>query len=245
VTPTWLPLAATRRPRWSKVLFARVVRSLSAHARQALRPTPARATDPYGTHVPILVGLGRLLRPRHVLELGAGRHSTITFLDRTVFTEIEHIDSYETDAHWRDEVLAAAGCDPRLTVSMIDGPMRRAVEMADLDRYDLVLIDDSVDEANRVASIEAVARYRSPSNVVVIHDFEIHAYRHAARRIPHLFAFTALNPQTGVGWDAVPLDVRQLRRLAAFIARHAHDGEPHSRDLWRALIDAHLELQCV
>src|SRR5216684_7825933 len=100
-----------------------------------LCPVPPRAQDPYGTHVPILVGLGRLLHVRQVLELGAGRHSTLTFLDRNIFPELERMDSYETDEQWRDEVLAVARYDPRLSVTLIDGPMSVAVETIELAAY--------------------------------------------------------------------------------------------------------------
>lgn len=217
---------------------ARVVRSLAFRARRFLAPPAPRAAEPYGTHVPVLIGVARLLPIRRVLELGCGKYSTLTFLDPVAFPHLERLDSFETDPIWRDEILMAAQHDPRLEITIVNGPMAAATASMPFHRYDLVLVDDSADEASRAASITAVAERHAPSNIVVIHDFEMQSYRLAAEAIPRRFAFTAFNPHTGVAWDTAPLAAADLRRLERLMKRYANSVPPHDRARWGALVDA-------
>lgn len=179
-------------------------------------------TDPYATHVPVLVGLARLIPVRRVLELGCGPFSTSTFLDRFAFPHLTSIDSYETAPDWINRVSAIPGVgdDRRLHIHLADGEMARAIRRIDLDGYDLILVDDSTDMASRCRTIREVVRRVGSYTVVAIHDFEIREYRRSARGRQRSFAFTALVPHTGVLSQSV-LSRRHLRLLNRVIRRGA------------------------
>lgn len=205
--------------------------------RRALDSAPPRATNAYATHVPVLVGLARMFKIRSVLEFGSGTYSTLTFLDRRAFPDLERIDSYETDGEWLRRVEADGAADMRLSLRPVTGLMAGVAAIVDINDYDLVLIDDSVDEHSRAATIHEIARRATGRTTVAIHDFEVIGYRRAAEAIPHRFAFTALNPQTGVCWREPAFDVRHLKRLNAVIARHSRQLEPDDRASWLKLYD--------
>src|SRR5579859_3848467 len=81
-----------------------------------LWPCVPRSAKPYTTHLPALLAL-RFLRPiRRVLELGAGEHSTLAFLDRECFPELETLLSFEQDPQWAERVKTLAGSDARLSL---------------------------------------------------------------------------------------------------------------------------------
>src|SRR5271157_4885712 len=82
-----------------------------------------RHETPYATHMPILVGLGFLCRPRKVIEFGSGEFSTALFLDRSVFPSVEEVVSYENDAVWFSQVCSCLGGDARLHMQSISGEM--------------------------------------------------------------------------------------------------------------------------
>jgi predicted O-methyltransferase YrrM len=173
---------------------------------------------------------------RRVLEFGSGSYSTHTFLDRAAFPDLTQIDSFETDPVWLDELKGTADGDPRLRMHLIEGPMASAVPRIALDQYDLIFIDDSTDELSRATTIGEVAARAGRSSVVVIHDFETGSYRKAASRFPRRFAFTALNPNTGVCWSAARLSRFRLRALNGLVRKHARYVVPHDRRTWVDLL---------
>jgi len=208
-----------------------LLRTLVSRVLHRVPPTP-RAASPYSTHLPVLVGLATELPVRNVLEFGAGRFSTLTFLDRSAFPDVERVDSFDTDPAWRDEVLALANHDSRLTITLVDGPMHQAAASLPFEEYDLVLVDDSADEASRTATIGTVARCRSNRNVIVVHDYEMERYRQASSIIPNRFTFHAYNPYTGVCWESAPLSASRLRSMARQLQRYAEQLEPTDRAAW-------------
>ena len=101
-----------------------------------------RAKNDYATHVPILIGLARMREIRNVLEFGCGNYSTLTFLNRTAFPHLAELHSIENDSEWSDTMREAARNDDRWTLQVVDGDVANAVSDLDLERFDLILIDD-------------------------------------------------------------------------------------------------------
>lgn len=156
-----------------------------------------RAKADYATHLPILIGLGRVLKIERVLELGTGRYSTPTFLDRSIFPSLVKLTSVENSPDWGPTIL-----DERLDVNLVIGKMASFVGGMGLESYDLIFVDDSETMEDRTATIRAISDRRPRRPIVVIHDFEIEAYQQAAKFL-HRFIFTAFTPQTGVVWNGV------------------------------------------
>lgn len=59
-----------------------------------------RAANAHATHVPVLVGLARLLNVERVIEYGCGEYSTLTFFNRSAFPRLSKLLSLENDAEW-------------------------------------------------------------------------------------------------------------------------------------------------
>lgn len=214
--------------------------AIAYRLRRVLSRLPPRAPEPYSTHVPILIGLSRQVTIRRVLELGSGRYSTLTFLDRDAFPDVVRVDSLETDRLWLSELRELTSADSRVRMHLVERPMASAVARIELNEYDLIFVDDSTDELSRATTIANVAARAGRCAIVVIHDYEIGSYRRAARGLPHHYAFTALNPNTGVCWSDARLSRSGLRALNRLVKRHVERLAPHDRKTWTALIDAGL-----
>lgn len=200
---------------------------------------PQRAENAYATHLPILIGIAQLVRPRKVLEFGCGLFSTTAFLARTCFPDLEQLDSYETDPEWWERIGKVVANDPRISLRLVEEPMSSAVRHIDFADYDLVFIDDSLSVAERCTTIAEVARHCSPTNVVVLHDYENKMYLNAARSFRNHFRFTALNPNTGIVWNEAPISKSGLRHLNRLIRRHSQHLDPADIQGWmRVLSDS-------
>lgn len=156
----------------------------------------ARATEPYGTHVPVLLALTRLRPIRSVLELGGGNFSTPLFLDRRSFRDLEQLVVVESDAEWLSVVQKHTAGDSRATVTLVPSAAS-AISDLDIRSFDLIFIDDSAAMDDRARTIREVAR-RRPTALVAIHDFEVISYRSAARGLGRPFVARDVTPQTGV-----------------------------------------------
>ena len=200
-------------------------------------PLPQRAANPFATHLPVLLGLGRLFDIRRVLELGAGEYSTMTFLDRDIFPNVGEVRSLETDQVWRDSVATMAGGDERLCITVTGGSMRDAVVELDLSEFDLIFIDDSLNAADRSATIRQVAEMCGDRSLIAIHDFEVPEYRAAASSFVNRFVCTGLNPQTGLVWQRANIDVQTLKRLNEVLKKHADELEPNNLEGWSTVFD--------
>jgi hypothetical protein len=184
----------------------------------------------------LLLAVAQQRKVRRILELGSGTYSTLTFLDRKYFPDVEKVDSFENDAAWAEKVKAAAGDDPRLNLRTISGSICDMVDTVDASTYDLILVDDSVTADERAASLRRVAAQRPSPTMVVVHDFECPEYRLAAKGFLNQVRVTSLNPNIGLLWnDAMPQ--RGWRKYNAWLARHRDRVPPDDRDSWRRLIE--------
>jgi hypothetical protein len=179
---------------------------------------PDRRQQPFMTHLPVLVALGDHLQVKRVLELGCGKYSTLTFLDRDCFPYLEKLDSVENDPAWGGAVRDSAQGDDRLCMRVVAAPVASVLAGLDLDSYDLVFVDDSLTTADRSRTIAGLTNVKRP--VVVIHDYDIPAYRFAASRFLNRFRFTALNPNTGIVWNAAALRRTFLAKVNTIVREH-------------------------
>jgi len=154
-----------------------------------------RARNDYATHIPILIGLSRLRKVRHVLEFGCGHYSTLTFLNASAFPHLERLHSVENDDSWATTIRKSAK-DDRWTLQLVNGEIADSVP--NLESFDLILIDDSKTSVQRAKTIRAVARKQPQRPWIVIHDFEVEEYREAATGFKYRHRFRAYNPEAGV-----------------------------------------------
>jgi hypothetical protein len=166
--------------------------------KSVVNPLPPRAQNAYATHVPVLIGLAAMRRVERVLEFGCGHYSTHTFLQRSVFGDLKALRSVENDPVWAETKRAAVKDDPRCDVTVVNGPMCDAVPAFDLETFDLILVDDSTSAEERAATIRQLAGLHPVHPWIVIHDYEVEAYRRAASGFKQRFAFKAYNPHTGL-----------------------------------------------
>lgn len=208
-----------------------VKRVLRFAAKIILRPSE-RAADPYATHVPVLIGLARVLNVERVIEYGCGHYSTLTFLDRSAFPGLTKLRSLENDAEWFEKIAGQVRGDPRVEMWDVSGSMSSAASVTELGGYDLAFIDDSMNASERAATIREVGAKRPKSTVVVVHDYETVEYQRAAGAFANRFKFDSLNPHTGVLWNEASLTRRELRSLNRLIKRHAVRLQPSDVRGW-------------
>lgn len=141
-------------------------------------------SDPYASHIPVLKALSAQVPMRHVLEFGAGHHSTPFFLS---LPQLQLLVSVETDAAWRQEVASE---DPRHTVT--------ENLFAFLGGFDFVFIDDGKNAEERLVTIRNVLTGRHP--VVAIHDAEVYADQINELSGGRVTVWDDVTPHTAVVW---------------------------------------------
>ncbi len=196
-----------------------------------------RAGVPAATHLPILIGLGRLLPIRSVLEFGAGSFSTLTFLDHGLFPHLERILSFETDPDWKRRVEAQVGGDKRLTLELIDPDVPRIAATCDYGAFDLVFVDNGPFRAETIKEVTAHAR---EWKLAVIHDFENLPYQLAASAAKTRFCFDAYCPHTAVFWNEGRLgkDIRpSLKMMNKAFAQHVKTLEADDARGWSKIVN--------
>jgi predicted O-methyltransferase YrrM len=202
--------------------------------------TPEEAEELFASHLPVLAGLARLIPVRRVLELGAGHYSTPAFLDRSAFGDLETLRSVEDDPVWVEKLSAVVRDDPRVDLVTVTRPMSKAVAGLRVQDYDLVLVDDSKGQEERIETIRNVAANASGSAaLVVIHDYEWEVYQKAAGKFRRRFAFTALVPNTGVVWNKARVELRRLKELNALIEEYSERIKPQNFSEWVRLVNEH------
>src|ERR1051325_6955780 len=195
----------SRMPR----LVLRGVRKVFRPAKKIFFREIERSSNPYATHIPVLVGLSKLLPFSRVAEFGCGQYSTLTFLNRQVFPHLEKLDSFETDSEWLAKMEEQVGRDSRLDLRHVRGEMSKKAETVEVDSYDLVFIDDSTSSEERAETIRMIASKRARLTVVIVHDFEVKLYQQAAGLFNNRFRCTVLNPNTGILWNDAHINQRK------------------------------------
>lgn len=191
----------------------------------------------YASHVPVLLGLARLLTVRRVLELGAGYYSTSVFLNREAFGDLQALHSVEDDPVWAAEMYKALGGDPRAVLLSVPAPVREALSWIWIPYHDFIFVDNSTLIAERAATIRRLSEQCGASTVVVVHDYEQNVYQETAAGFRNRFAFTALTPNTGVAWNDAPVEPARLEELNALIAAHKDRMKPQDITGWLHTMD--------
>jgi predicted O-methyltransferase YrrM len=166
----------------------------------------------FATHIAVLTGLARINKIETVLELGCGRLSTLTFTNPEAFPHLKNLRTVENDAQWAKQIRPQVAADSRVEFVEYEGRIGSAIREMNLEKFDLIFIDDSMDADQRASTIVQVSE-KPGGAIVVMHDFENIIYRRASRRFENVYRFTALNPNTGVAWAGNRLERRLLRRL--------------------------------
>jgi hypothetical protein len=211
-------------------------RAVQWRDRYVLKSVP-RASEPYSSHLPVLIGLASLLRIDNVLEFGAGVHSTPLFINKSFFTTIQEVHTYENDAAWGARVQELIGADPKLHMHWVESEMEAAARVSCPNQFDLIFIDDSVDVIARSATIRAIAALQPTRAIVVIHDFEVDAYRRASASFDHRFRFRSVNPNVGVLWNGGLLRRRELRRLSQILRANGEAIRASNTHSWARLFE--------
>lgn len=163
---------------------------------------PERSSEPFSTHIPALIAVGRHHAVRRVLELGCGPHSTGLFLDRRCFPGVEKLVSIENDPEWHRKILQQFPDEGRLELRLVPSTITTGVVSLDISSFDLIFIDDSKTGAERVRSIEHVLPGIAAHAVALVHDFEFQPYREAVNRwLPPthtVVELDAFNPSSGL-----------------------------------------------
>ena len=243
-------MAAPGESGWKRTGLWQALRRLRGRARKLRRKLPKRPSrrhaNPYATHLPVLIGVAAIVRPKAFLEYGSGVISTPTLLDRSMFPDLESVVSLENDAEWLDRVAAATD-DARLELRLVDGSVRRAVAAAEVNAADMVLIDDSRAVEDRAATIEAVLDSLDPAvpTTILVHDAETPEYlsllrsktaRGGSLEGAHLFVFDAFEPHTGCLSTDPRCTPSRLRALNRRIARQTATTQPDDLAAWADLL---------
>lgn len=191
---------------------------------------------PYTTHMPVLTAIPRLTRVERVLELGCGDFSTLTFLNRSIYPDLQVIHSWEDDREWMERVRSAVADDPRIQMEFIED-WDESLRARDLADYDLIFVDNGRQFHERAATIRTVMKRVVPRNIVVIHDFEFTTYRIAAQASPHRYAFSVFFPHTGVTWQGDRLDRRRLQQVSRILRKNAQTVQPDQVESWARLFE--------
>lgn len=174
---------------------------------------------PYATHIPVLMGLSRLVNPKTVIEFGSGEFSTPMFLDRGVFPALQSMKSYENNRDWHAKVATLVSSDSRGGVELVNGPIASAVTARDVQKAELIFVDDS-DERGRIETIKAIAGLKPRDIPVIVHDFELWRLRRTGQLFEQRFTFNLWNPQTAVLWSGTPPWSSRLPQLASLLRRN-------------------------
>jgi hypothetical protein len=203
--------------------------------REKLLGFPKRSENPYATHVPYLVGVVNITRAKRILELGCGIFSTLTLLDREACPYVELLDSYEDDPEWFESIKTRVSDDTRANLQLRPSPLAVAVEQLDLERYDLVIVDDSRTCEERTCTIHAIFSRWTSVNVAMVHDFEVAEYRQASACPLERLTFNAFSPCTGLLWRKDRLDGLKMRNLKRTVARSSNKLDIADAQGWRHL----------
>jgi hypothetical protein len=191
--------------------------------------SPPRARNDYSTHIPILIALASIREIRTVLEFGCGYYSTLTFLNRSAFPQLERLQSVENDASWAESIKEIAKDDKRWALKLVDSEIADSVSHLNLEAFDLILIDDSKSSDQRAATIHAVAACQPEHPWIVIHDYEVEQYRTAARGFEQRYAFKTYTPQTGVVCNK---PAREVKSLGPLLKEHSKHLQPDDVEGW-------------
>ena len=145
---------------------------------------------PQGTHIPVLTSIGKLFPEiKSVMEYGSGECSTLTFLNRNIFPNLERLVSTESQAQWAHEMSKRVNGDPRWTLILDD----ETDPAADVD---LIFVDSLTGES-RVRTLEKMLTTNF-QGIVVCHDSQEPYYHVSLPKFPFRYNFPQYIPNTAI-----------------------------------------------
>jgi hypothetical protein len=168
---------------------------------------------PYRTHLPILCALENLYKFKNVLELGSGSYSTIAFLDKKLFPNIKKITSYEDNYIWYKKINNKIKKNNKLQLIYSKNKIENVVQKINLNTYDLIFVDNSMKDENRIKTIENIIKKKLLKQIIVIHDFEHYPYRFVSKKIFYKYRFKCLSPNTGILCNENILNIKYLKEI--------------------------------
>lgn len=192
-----------------------------------------RVAIPRSTHIPVLLGLSILLKPRSVLELGSGHYSTPLFTNDRFFPTVERFRSIEDDPAWFATIRRDIALREPDSVELAED-MPRWVRDTEDSLDGLIFLDNGRSMPDRVATIAAMLERCGPDAVVVIHDFEQKAYRLAVPSSWSAVTVRSWLPATGI-LCRDPSRLDGFRRLSRLI-RENRDIPPERAEEWALVL---------
>ena len=167
-----------------------------------------------------------------MLELGCGQYSTLTFLNRKVFPDLESLHSVENDPVWAATIKASTDADCRSTLNLVRGLVADSLTQTDLEAFDLILVDDSENADDRTKTIKTLLARRPQRPLVVLHDFEVPVYAKAAKVSRYRYSFRSFNPETGIVWENQSQKRKAFKQIDAVVRQYARKIQPDDIRGW-------------
>jgi len=164
----------------------------------------------------------------------------MTFLNRNAFPDLQQLTSVENDGEWASKVRSLTKEDDRCHIVAADEPVSEILKQFELADYDFVLLDDSADLPSRVTTIRALTGRSEIRTPILIHDFEIWAYRNAAGAAEKAFRFTGLNPNSGLVWWGNRINRKPLQKINRVVKQYSDMISPENVDSWAKAFAAEL-----
>lgn len=169
--------------------------------------------DGFASHIPILIGLTNVLKPKTILELGPGLYSTKLFLNESSLPNLIKFVCLESDYEWLEKVKPLFNQSTNHQLLYTSGKVSSYVKKID-DFFDLVFIDDSYTLDDRAESIKNISESASLNKaLIVIHDYEETKYQIASEKFSNRYIFRCFYPRIGVVWNGNIMKISDLRTI--------------------------------
>lgn len=196
--------------------------------------------NPVASHIPVFIGISKIIKIHKILELGSGNYSTPLFLDKQIFPDLEFVVSYENDILWYNEIKQKFLNEDRLKLKYCDALMKDIVKDLDISEFDLIFVDDSREAKLRSQTIECISKKINNKNFLAIHDFEVKAYKEATGTELKKFKFDAIFPNTGLAWRNKEINKNYFSKINKLIKKNSSLGIPEDIQFWNNLFKVNL-----
>lgn len=203
-----------------------------------------RPSIPYASHLPVIIGLARIIKIKRVLELGSGLFSSVAFLNKLAFPDLTELHSVENDGRWAQEVSSKI-TDLRFKYTVLDFSICSFLEQISLNDYDLIFIDDSSEVTDRAETISLASKMLAKDCFMVIHDYEVQQYRDSSKSIKNKFSFNLIYPNTAILWNDASIDRKRMSQLYQLIRRHKHEIPVEGTDNWALLFNSNFKASTI
>lgn len=191
------------------------------------------SSDPYSTHIPVLIGIIRLLKPKTIIEYGSGFNSTLLFINKEICPSIDTVRSYENYRDWYSLVKQKVDSNQSINYKYVEGDMYNYVDSNEIAQSDLVFVDDSYNAHDRSKTIEEVVK--SQPKICLIHDFENQPYRKSVSNHLPYYRFKSLLPNTGC--TGTHLDIIMCKEIDVIINSYKNSIQNNDINSWADVFD--------